>query len=622
MSPARRGAKGAGALATGPRGLDAAVRARAAGPADGRRHRADRHLRLRPDPAAAGRRPHRADHRHRPPAVRPGRARLDEDGVPAGRRPRRRGAARGVRRRRRRRPPGVPHHRQRVARDHPGDQRRRHAQRVPRGGRGRRRSGSSTRRRSRPTASTPTTPSCIDRGLADPARRSGCSTRRRRPSSRSCCGRGGGQHPELALYLLRPPVVLGPNAVGREGRAARPAGPARAGGCSAGRGGCRSRCRCWRRSTRCSSSTRTTSAARCCSAWSPPVRPAPTTSPVTASLTAVDVAREFGALADAGARRAGAGRGAGGGPAAVPAAGRRMGRGGQPAGRSWTPPGRAQQLGLAAPSTAGSRRCAPPCAPRRRGRLVEQGAEPGRGRTLCSSMPGGEHVLGQPARAPGAGARGRPRPARGSASDGCRRAMSRAAATGTRRSRSPCTSSTGTPDRGHGLAVAARVDQQLAAASGRRSRNALSMPSTSSRSSSRRDRPVDHLGRDRVGVDAAQLQHLDARGRAPSCWCGACAGTARPGTGRVDGEHQRDQRVERAARARGRRGRAAPGRSPRRAAPRPPGSRSSRPSSCRPGSPARRPPRRGTAAARRRWPGRDALRSPGSLRPKPGRSIA
>ncbi|CAA9533573.1 MAG: NAD-dependent epimerase/dehydratase, partial [uncultured Solirubrobacteraceae bacterium] len=100
-----------------------------------RRHRAHRHVRLRPHAAPAGRRPHRADRRDRPPAVRPERARLDEDGVPPGRRPRRGGARGGVRRRRRRRAPRVPHHRRRVARDDPRDQRRGHAEHVPRRGR-------------------------------------------------------------------------------------------------------------------------------------------------------------------------------------------------------------------------------------------------------------------------------------------------------------------------------------------------------------------------------------------------------------------------------------------------------------------------------------------------------
>ena len=92
--------------------------------------------------------------------------------------------------------------------------------------------------------------------------------------------RGGG--PSGAdLYLLRPPVVLGPHAVG----AKEP--PPRARSTQLGRrvGGlvlsCPCRCPSSSRRCRCSSSTRTTSARRSCSASWPPARPAPTTSPAT-----------------------------------------------------------------------------------------------------------------------------------------------------------------------------------------------------------------------------------------------------------------------------------------------------------------------------------------------------
>ena len=171
--------------------------------------------------------------------------------------------------------------------------------------------------------------------------------------------------PGSALYLLRPPIVLGPHAVGAKdllpgplaplGRGARPAGRPLAGAAAGARAG---RCRC-------SSSTRTTSARRCCCASSAPGRPAPTTSPATASLTRRDVAREFGPAAGPGARRAGPGGGPGGRRAAVPAARRRVGGGGQPPGdhgrharRSASSAGR--------PATPASRRCARRFSGRRR----------------------------------------------------------------------------------------------------------------------------------------------------------------------------------------------------------------------------------------------------------------
>ena len=183
MSPARSAAPARSARAR------AASTSRPARPrAHRRRHRAHRHVRLGPGPAAPGRRPDRPGHRHRPPSLRPGRARLDEDGVPAGRRPRPGGAAGGVRRRRRRRPPGVPDHRQRLARDDPGDQRRRHAQRVPR--RGRRRGPPVRLRLLRRGLRLPRRqPGRGSTRTGRPGRRRGCSTRRRRPSWRTCSRR-------------------------------------------------------------------------------------------------------------------------------------------------------------------------------------------------------------------------------------------------------------------------------------------------------------------------------------------------------------------------------------------------------------------------------------------------
>jgi nucleoside-diphosphate-sugar epimerase len=73
-------------------------------------------------------------------------------------------------------------------------------------------------------------------------------------------------HPGVALYLLRPPIVLGPNAVGAKDVLPGPLAPL-------GR----------RLFGRCSSSTRRTSAGRSSCASSGPGRPAPTTSPATAS---------------------------------------------------------------------------------------------------------------------------------------------------------------------------------------------------------------------------------------------------------------------------------------------------------------------------------------------------
>ena len=215
-------------------------------------------------------------------------------------------------------------------RDDAGDQRRRHAEHLPGGGR-RRRAAVRLRLVGRRLRLRRRQPEPDRRGLADPPGRPavlrageggarGAAGSRRRPgtpSSRStCCGR-------------RSCSARTPSA----GRTCCPdRWPRSAGGCSAGRGGCRSRCRCSCRSTRCSSSTRRTSAGRCCSASSAPGRPGAYNIAGDGVVTAADVAREFGALpiplpagpAQAAARACR--------PAAVPAAGRRVGGGGQPPG--------------------------------------------------------------------------------------------------------------------------------------------------------------------------------------------------------------------------------------------------------------------------------------------------
>ena len=167
-------------------------------------------------------------------------------------------------------------------------------------------------------------------------------------------------HPELALYLLRPPIVLGPHAVG--GKDVLPGPLAPLGRRLLGR----------------------------------PRRlpfPLPVFAPAhpmqfvheedvgRALLLCVvaagpagrlqhrrrrrrhdgDVAREFGALPIPFPGRAGPGGGARGRAAAVPAAGRRMGRGREPAGDHGHQPG-PRPARVAAAVTAASRRSATPCA--------------------------------------------------------------------------------------------------------------------------------------------------------------------------------------------------------------------------------------------------------------------
>ena len=261
-------------------------------------------------------------------------------------------------------------------------------ERVPcRRGR-RRRSGSSTRPPSPRTASTPTTRTGSPR------------TGRRGPRARLFYAQEKAEleapageprrrtHPDLALYLLRPPVVLGPERARREGRAARPARPAGTAAVRPAPPAARSRSPCSPPRSRCSSSTRTTSAGRCCCASSAAGPPGAYNIAGDGIVTAADVAREFGGAAGPDPGRPGPGRGAGHGPAAVPAARRRMGGGGQPARAHGHPEG-ARRAGLAARATPGSRRSGPRCARRAdpARRLL-----PGRGGLLQPA----EHVAGQP----------------------------------------------------------------------------------------------------------------------------------------------------------------------------------------------------------------------------------
>ncbi|CAA9267707.1 MAG: NAD-dependent epimerase/dehydratase, partial [uncultured Blastococcus sp.] len=191
---------------------------------DRRRHRPHRHVRLGSGAAAPGRRPDRAGHRHRPPSLRPGRARLDEDGVPAGRCPRPLGTGRGVRRRRRGGAPGVSHHRQRLPRDHPGDQRRRHPQRLP----GRRGGGSEPVRLRLVGGGVRLArrqPGVHHRGLAHPARRPAV-LRPGEGRARGAAGRRGAGAPRPGVVPAASPGRRGARRHRRKGRPPRAAGPA------------------------------------------------------------------------------------------------------------------------------------------------------------------------------------------------------------------------------------------------------------------------------------------------------------------------------------------------------------------------------------------------------------
>ena len=143
----------------------------------------------------------------------------------------------GVRGRRRRRAPRVHDHRQRVARHDPRDQRRGHAQRVPRGG-GRRREALRLRVVGGRLRLPPRQPRRDDGGLAGAPGRAAV-LRAGEGRARAAAGaEAAGSIRSSTLYLLRPPVVLGPHAIGAKDVLP---GPARAAGPAAarrGRAGC------------------------------------------------------------------------------------------------------------------------------------------------------------------------------------------------------------------------------------------------------------------------------------------------------------------------------------------------------------------------------------------------
>ena len=86
-------------------------------------------------------------------------------------------------------------------------------QHIPGGGDGRAPSGSCTRRRWRPTASTLTTPSGMTEDWPTrPAKR--LFYAQEKAELEQLLNEEAAAHPGLGLYVLRPPVVLGPHAVG------------------------------------------------------------------------------------------------------------------------------------------------------------------------------------------------------------------------------------------------------------------------------------------------------------------------------------------------------------------------------------------------------------------------
>ena len=195
----------------------------------------------------------------------------------------------GLRGRRRRRAPRLPHHRQRRSREQTRAINVDGTLNAFRAAAAAGAPASSTRPRSRPTASTPTTrrPSTRTGPCVPPT---ASSTRRRRPRLDRCLQEAAAARtPAPRSTGPAPPIVVGPDALGGQGprspgaarrrrparRAARPAAPPAAPASP-----------CSRRRCRCSSCTRTTSATRSGAAWWAPGRPAPTTSPVTASSPA------------------------------------------------------------------------------------------------------------------------------------------------------------------------------------------------------------------------------------------------------------------------------------------------------------------------------------------------
>ena len=141
-------------------------------------------------------------------AVRPRRARLGEDRVPARRHPRPRRGRRAGRGRRRRRPPRLRHRRRRRARAARSTSRARatSSRRPPRPAP----SGSSTPRRSPPTASTAAA-RAARRGRRRRAAPRATPTRRTRPRSRRELAEAlAGSTTEA--YVFRPCIVAGPEA--------------------------------------------------------------------------------------------------------------------------------------------------------------------------------------------------------------------------------------------------------------------------------------------------------------------------------------------------------------------------------------------------------------------------
>ena len=251
--------------------------------------------------------------------------------------------ARGVRRRRRRRPPRVHHHRARIPGDDPRDQRRGHAERVP--GRGRRRRQAVRLRVVGGGLRVPRRqPRRDDRGLADAPRRppllrageggdrARCSARRPPPSRSStstCCARRSCSartpwarrtccpSPLAPLGARRvrgaaPAARAVPVPVPRPARAVHPRGRRRPGLPAVHR----------RRRPAGRLQHRRRRRAR-----------------------GADVARELGLLPAADAGAACAGRRARARPLPFAPPGARVGRGDQPARRSWTPARRRSELG-------------------------------------------------------------------------------------------------------------------------------------------------------------------------------------------------------------------------------------------------------------------------------------
>ena len=131
------------------------------------------------------------------------------------------------------------------------------------------------------------------RGLGDPA----CGPALLRPGEGGARAPAGARrpprHPGTALYLLRPPIVLGPDAVGA--KVQHPGGARAAGaGRRRRRYGASPACLPWCPTCPSSSSTRTTWPRRCACASSAPAPPGAYNIAADDVVTGVDVARELG----------------------------------------------------------------------------------------------------------------------------------------------------------------------------------------------------------------------------------------------------------------------------------------------------------------------------------------